>query len=72
MTADVSMREIEPGDTKNDILNTLAAGRPWVFLSASVDDDGIDMSVETGGGVRDVATIRKMLTLTLDALPGPE
>jgi hypothetical protein len=69
MAAEVSTHDVDPADPKNNMLNLLADGKPWLFLTADHDGPGLAMSVETGGGVRDINMIRNMLTLTLDALP---
>lgn len=68
--AEVAQYEIGPGDTRNDVLNTLAGGKPWVMVTASnAPGDDLDISVETGGGIRNVTMIRNLLTATLNALP---
>lgn len=70
MAAEVTESYVDPGDTRNDVLELLAEGKPWVFVRAhSLPDGGLGLKVETGGGVADVATIRNLLTKTLDALP---
>ena len=66
---EVTQQEVEPGDPVNDVLNTLAQGKPFLFVVAEVDEDGgIGLKVETGGGVRNVDDIRNILRLTEKAL----
>jgi hypothetical protein len=58
------------GDARNDVLELLADGNPWVFVYAhNLAGDGLGLKVETGGGVRDTTTLRSLLTKTLNALP---
>lgn len=65
MAAEVTQREVNPGDPVNDVLNALAGGKPFLFVVASVDTEGgIDLRVETGGGVRNTDDIRNILRLT--------
>ncbi len=68
--AEVTQREIEPGDLRNDTLNLLADGQPWVMLTAKdAPGDGLAIDIETGGGLRDMMMIRNLLTAALNALP---
>lgn len=64
-----TIREVEPGDPVNDVLEALAGGKPFVFIVVSAEDSGgIDLKVETGGGVRNADDIRNILQLTEGAL----
>jgi hypothetical protein len=60
---------VPPGDTKNDILETLAGGQPWVFIVAGGEGTDLDLKVETGGGIRDTVLLRALLEKTLAAMP---
>ena len=62
--------EAPQGDTRSEILETLAGGHPHVMITCRIDDEGaIDLKVDTGGGVRDAGTVRALLEKTLAALP---
>lgn len=62
--------EVPEGDTRSEILETLAGGHPHVMITARIDTDGqIDLKVDTGGGVRNASTVRALLEKTLAALP---
>jgi hypothetical protein len=70
MAAEVTENYVDPGDTRNDVLETLAEHLPWVFIVCRIDLGGaIDLKVDCGGGIPDAATIRNLLQKTLDALP---
>lgn len=61
--------QVPAGDTKNDILETLAGGQPWAFIVAGGEGTDLDLKVETGGGIRDTALLRALLEKTLAAMP---
>ncbi len=70
MATEYKETEVPPGDTRSEILETLGGGHPFVFVVCQIDGDGsLDLKVETGGGVRDAATVRSLLEKTLAALP---
>jgi len=70
VTTEYKETEIPEGDTRNEVLETLAGGHPWVFVICEIDDEGgLNLKCETGGGVRDAATVRSLLEKTLAALP---
>ncbi|GAA2696372.1 hypothetical protein [Actinoplanes palleronii] len=58
------------GDARLDMLDHLANGEPWAFIVAKdLPGDEFNLAVEVGGGIRDAATVRALLTKTLRALP---
>lgn len=64
-----SEEEIDPGeDPRQDMLEHLASGKPWVFVVADHCGDGIGLKVNVGGGIPDGATVRRLLEMTLKAL----
>ena len=70
MATEYKETEVEAGDTRNDVLELLAEGHPWVFVSCEIDGDGgLNLKCETGGGIPDTATVRSLLQKTIDALP---
>lgn len=67
---DYSEEIIDPGDDpKQDILETMAKGKPWAFIVADHAGDGIGLQVNVGGGIRDGETIRSLLRMTINAIP---
>jgi hypothetical protein len=73
MAGDVerTVTDVPAGDTRNDVLELLADGNPWVFVYAHdlPVSEGFGLKVEVGGGVHDTRTIRSLLNKTLAALP---
>lgn len=64
-----SEEEIDPGDdARQDMLEHLAAGKPWVFVVANHAGDGIGLQVNCGGGVSDAKTLHKLLSLATDGV----
>lgn len=63
--------QVPDGDTRNDVLELLASGKPWAFIIAGGKGKDLDLSVEVGGGIADAATLRNLLDKTLRALPAP-
>lgn len=70
MAVEKTVTEVEPGDTRNDVLDTLAEGEPWVFIIARIDraSGELALKVEVGGGIPDEETIRNLLEKTIRAL----
>lgn len=72
MAAEYSETEVEPGDTRGDILETMARGNPFAFIVATDSPgvpDGFNITVEVGGGIADNQTLRRLLEKSLEALP---
>lgn len=62
--------EVPEGDARSDMLDHLASKRPWAFIVVkNAPGNDFDLSVEVGGGIADSATLRALLTKTLNALP---
>jgi hypothetical protein len=61
--------EIPVGDLRNDLLNRVAEGQPWLMLVVHSEGDGIGIKAETGGGIRDAAMVKKVLKMALEAMP---
>jgi hypothetical protein len=66
MTADYSETEADPGDAEGKVLETLADGMPYAFVTAT-SLEPLNLRVASG---HDADTIRALLTQTLRALPG--
>lgn len=72
MTAEYKETQVNPGDTRTDILETLAGGQPWAFIQVKdLEDDpqAFNLEVEVGGGIASQDTLRSLPTKTLEALP---
>jgi hypothetical protein len=70
MTAEYVETEVPADDLRNQIIEEIAGGHPWVLLVAVPDGDGIGIKAETGGGITNAAIVRKLLRLALDGIPG--
>lgn len=63
-------REASEGEIpKGKMLDILADGKLWIFLTADIGDlDGIKLSIEASGEIS-TETIKALLSKTLEALP---
>lgn len=63
--------EVKPGDTRSDVLETLAGGHPFVFVWVIIDPEsgGLDLKAEVGGGIADSQTARSLLQRAINAMP---
>jgi hypothetical protein len=70
MAAKYTESEVPEGDPRNGVLEALAGGNPWLFVTSDLDSEGgLSLRVETGGGIASAATVRNMLTKILAGLP---
>lgn len=70
--AEYTETEVSEGDTRSDILETLAGGAPWIFIQVidiPESPTGFNLKLDVGGGISKSETVRALLKKTLEALP---
>lgn len=75
MAVEYKETEMPPGDTRGQVLEQLAGTQLWALVCMDLTEDedtgevSMNLRVEQGTMVRDVETLRAILTRTLAALP---